>query len=318
MSVTLSAVSSARLRGASGRPSGSLTVPPAHPGRLGEHGALRQRPDQALVDPQPALLPRAGPAVRRGQAGAAAVELGVGHVKVRGPRQHVDADQVPAAHQREGAARGGLRGHLPDHDALVDQAGQLAVGDHGHLPGEPGPVQGEDQLGRHAHARAAGGALATQDQHLARGHLAAAHRVQGLRGRVVHRGGPGEPQAPVVGHGQLDDPAAGRQAAADQHDRGPAPEGPADRADDLLVGDRDAGQVLPDGATGERHRAGVQQPLELLHHRPGARRRPRGPRSSARRWAGSRSAAARRRPAARTAGRRRRRARPRRRPPAGA
>jgi len=62
--------------------------------------------------------------------------------------------------------------------------------------------------------------------------------------------GAGEVEPAVVGHGQLHDPAVRGQAAADQHDRGPAPQGALRRADDLLVGHRDTGQVLPDGAAG--------------------------------------------------------------------
>jgi hypothetical protein len=60
------------------------------------------------------------------------------------------------------------------------------------------------------------------------------------------------------------------QAAADQHDRGAVPERAFRRADDLLIGHGDAGQVLPDGTAGDGHRGRLEQRLELLHHAAGA------------------------------------------------
>lgn len=46
-------------------------------------------------------------------------------------------DHVAVADQRDGARVRGFRPHLADHDGAVDQAGQLPVGDHGDLAGEP-------------------------------------------------------------------------------------------------------------------------------------------------------------------------------------
>src|SRR5207237_9209796 len=94
-------------------------------GWLSQHGALREGTDQALVDGEPAPLFGAG---RRPQRAPAALELGRGDVQVGGAGRDVDADEVAVADQRERAATGRLRRHLPHHDALLDQAGQLAVG----------------------------------------------------------------------------------------------------------------------------------------------------------------------------------------------
>jgi hypothetical protein len=150
-----------------------------------------------------------------------------------GAARDVDADQVAVADQRERAAAGRLRRDLADHDALVDQAGKLAVGDHGHLAGQARAVEGEDELGRHAHARRPGRPLAAEHDHLAGLDLPGAHAFERLSRRVEHHGRAGEVEPPVVGHGQLDNPAVRGQAAADQHDRRPVSQGPIRRADDL-------------------------------------------------------------------------------------
>ncbi len=72
----------------------------------------------------------------------------------------------PSLTRRERPARGRLGRHLADDDALVHQAGQLPVGDHRDLAGQPGPVEREHEPGGHAHAGRAGDALAAQHHDL--------------------------------------------------------------------------------------------------------------------------------------------------------
>ena len=122
------------------------------------------RTSRWYTDSQPTSAGRAG-----GSAASAALPLGqlVGRdVQVGGPAGDVDPDHVAVPDQRQRPARGRLGRHLADHDALVHQAGQLPVGDHRDLAGQPGPVQREHEPGGHAHAGRAGDALAAQHHDL--------------------------------------------------------------------------------------------------------------------------------------------------------
>src|SRR5262245_53416072 len=120
--------------GVTGRPRDSVVtglavsvVMSSAPSRA-EGGALPERADRACVDGQPAA---AGWRGQRRQLRAPSVQFSVRYVKVDGAGLDVDADDVAVADEPERAARRTLRADLGHRDALVDEPGQLSVGDHG-------------------------------------------------------------------------------------------------------------------------------------------------------------------------------------------
>ena len=135
-------------------------------GLAGEDGALRQRADVAAVDLQPAAveLRRGRLPVRRG---AAPVRLrSTSRSTLRASRSMVMVS--PSCTSASGPPSAAFGRHLGHHQALADQAREVAVGEHRHLVAHARAVDREHHArGAAAHAGAAAGAGAAHHDHLA-------------------------------------------------------------------------------------------------------------------------------------------------------
>ncbi|MCY1547310.1 hypothetical protein D9M68_833600 [compost metagenome] len=101
----------------------------------------------------------------------------------------VDGDQVAVVEQAQRAAIGRLGRSLSDHQALVDQARQLALGDDGDVVDQAKAIEREHHRRGHGHAGAALDAQATQHQHAAALDAAFSDAAQRLVAAVANHGG---------------------------------------------------------------------------------------------------------------------------------
>ena len=188
-------------------------------------------------------------------------------------RVDVDGDHVTVADQAERAARRALGGHLGDHEAAVDQAGHLPVGDHRDRCGQPGPVDGEHQRRRQPHA--GGAAQPEPGEH----HDVAGREPPGLA--PPRRPPPGSAR-PWPARGttsgassatvRFSTAPSGASEPAHHHDRRVRGERRVQRPDHVLV-HGDGRDRLAERDPGDGHRGQVEQRRELLQQAERAARR---------------------------------------------
>src|SRR4051794_8518736 len=106
-----------------------------------QHGSLAEGAHGAPVDRQPAGLVVILDGLRVPRGEFAGVDA-----QFADPAGQVDVDGVAVPDEGQRTAVGGFGPDLADDDAAVDEPGQLAVGDHRDCAGEPGAVEGEDDL----------------------------------------------------------------------------------------------------------------------------------------------------------------------------
>ncbi len=142
------------------------------------------------------------------------LEHGGVDLQVYGPRLRVDGDDVAVADQGDRSADLGLRADVADAKP-AGGAGEPAVGDQGHLVGDPLAVDGGRGRQHLPHAGPAAGSLVADHQHVAGFVVALLHRGETGLLAVEHAGG-----ATVLGMlqtGHLHHGAIGSQRAPEAH-----------------------------------------------------------------------------------------------------